>query len=95
MVEGDVDAVRRVIANLLSNADKYSPIERPIALTLGREVDSTGAGWARVVVTDQGPGIPEGERERLWEQFHQISGIKAHDAARGARAGTRDLLRHH
>ena len=34
MVDADRDRIGQVVANLLGNADKYSPLERPISLTL-------------------------------------------------------------
>ncbi|HEX8036271.1 MAG TPA: ATP-binding protein, partial [Ktedonobacterales bacterium] len=82
-VEADSDAVGRVITNLLSNADKYSPVDRPIALSLTTD----GEGEARVAVRDQGPGIPEAERQRIWEQFHRVPGIDARGMAGGLGLG--------
>lgn len=82
-VVADPDAVGRTITNLLSNADKYSPFDHPIVLTLMFDV----AGWPRVAVHDEGPGIPLAERQRIWEQFHRVPGIEARDIAGGLGLG--------
>ncbi|MGZ3675648.1 MAG: sensor histidine kinase, partial [Ktedonobacterales bacterium] len=82
-VEGDRDAVGRVITNLLSNADKYSPVDRPIALSLRAD----GQGQAHVTVRDQGPGIPKAERQRIWEQFHRVPGVEGREMAGGLGLG--------
>jgi excisionase family DNA binding protein len=65
----DVDAIRleQVLANLLDNAVKYSPAGGPIQVTL-RHADSTSA---EIAVLDSGLGLPTGQRDRIFERFHQ------------------------
>ena len=58
--------------DLIENADKYSPPERPIRL----ELHSTGSG-ARIAVIDQGIGIPEEEQETVFERFKRGSNAAA------------------
>jgi two-component system sensor histidine kinase KdpD len=60
----DAAQLERVFANLIENALRYS--DQPVRITV-RQLGS------RVVVrvTDQGPGIPEGERERVFEPFYR------------------------
>jgi two-component system sensor histidine kinase KdpD len=63
MVDADAAQLERVFANLLENAVRYGN-DRPV------QVRSRVVGGNIVVrVVDQGPGIPEGERERLFEPF--------------------------
>jgi len=61
----DFDAMRQVLVNLLLNAIQVSPQGRPVKLETGEE---NGSCWIRV--TDQGPGIPPAERERVFEPFY-------------------------
>lgn len=56
--------IDQVIANLLSNAVKYSSPPHPIEVAA--EVDQQ---WVRIRVSDRGVGIPEEERDRLFERF--------------------------
>lgn len=61
-VMGDADALARALSNLLANADKYSPADAPIAVSVGPD---------GVFVDDAGPGIPEAEREMVFERFYR------------------------
>ncbi len=56
--------LRRALLNVLSNAIVFSPPEGEIALQARRE-----GHWAVLDVLDRGPGIPPGERERVFEMF--------------------------
>jgi two-component system phosphate regulon sensor histidine kinase PhoR len=67
-VTHDPDAFSEVVANLLSNAYKYTPREgRRIELTLGAQGDRVA-----LAVEDNGPGVPRRERRRIFEQFHRV-----------------------
>ena len=71
MVNCDADVVRRVIANLVANALKFTPRSGDVRLSV-RAAD----GATHVAVADDGPGIPEDHRERIFEKFGQIEGSK-------------------
>jgi two-component system sensor histidine kinase GlrK len=64
--EGDAERVRLIVSNLLSNAVKFSPQGGKVRFSLS-ELD----GSVRFRVSDQGPGIPPHERERVFEPFYQ------------------------
>jgi signal transduction histidine kinase len=68
-VRGDAKLLRRMIRNLLENAQRHG--KPPIMVEL-RRVDAK----AVIDVCDQGPGIAEGERERLFSPFHRIAGTE-------------------
>jgi signal transduction histidine kinase len=61
------EALLQVLGNLLDNAAKYSPDPTPIRL----EATRSGA-LAVLAVEDAGPGVPPGERERIFERFTQL-----------------------
>lgn len=63
-VSVDADRVSRVIANLLTNAIKYSPERSAIGVRAGRTGDVF-----RVAVIDRGPGVETSERERIFDKF--------------------------
>lgn len=62
----DVDAVIRVLTNLLDNARKYSPADAPITLAVSEDPDRV-----RFSVRDAGPGIPASDREAIFERFRR------------------------
>ena len=74
---GDAERMHQVIANLLENAVRHSPIDGRVWLSAHAAYD----GVTTIEVADEGPGIPAGEAERVFERFHRV------DAARAARDG--------
>jgi two-component system sensor histidine kinase KdpD len=60
--------IEQVISNLIDNAAKFSPPGSVIKLTL-----TTGAEEIVVAVTDEGPGIPAGDLERIFQRFNRGS----------------------
>lgn len=64
-VMADAEALRRVLLNLLDNAAKYGPENGTILLT----AETLEDGRVRICVEDEGPGIPESERERIWQMY--------------------------
>ncbi len=68
LVIGDRDKIERVLENLADNAAKFTPEMGNITFTAERDEK-----FIRVSVADTGPGIPEQERERIFDRFTQIS----------------------
>jgi len=66
MVRADADRLTQVVANLFSNAIKFSPVAGEVTVTVGRH-----AGMGRIAVHDLGPGIPEEFKPRIFEKFTQ------------------------
>ena len=79
-VLADPRRTTQVLANLIANASKYSPESTTITVSTGR-ID----GSVEVVVADQGPGIPEDERPRLFQPFYRSR--TAREAAGGVGLG--------
>lgn len=65
-VEVDEVRVQQVMANLLANAIRYSPLGAVVRVTM-----ELSAKTVRVSVIDQGPGVSEGFEVRLFEKFSQ------------------------
>ena len=63
----DADALRQVLGNLLDNAVKYGPAGQRILVRLANRGDTVSLS-----VEDEGPGIPEPERRRIWERFVRL-----------------------
>lgn len=77
----DADKMEQVLNNLISNAISYSNSSTRIWITLAIEGDE-----AVVAVVDEGPGIPEAERERLFHPF-EISSVKGSGGERSTGLG--------
>ncbi|WIG61175.1 MAG: hypothetical protein OJF49_003923 [Ktedonobacterales bacterium] len=71
LVWADPERLEQVLANLLSNALKYSPAETEVTLTM-RLRD----GEATVEVADHGIGIPREAQIHLFDQFYRVPGVE-------------------
>jgi signal transduction histidine kinase len=68
-ISGDVQYLRRVLDNLLSNAIKFTPVGGRVSVRLWPEADQL-----LLQVADTGVGIPDEEKERIFDRFYQIDG---------------------
>ena len=76
LVEADPVLLGQVLINILDNALKYSPADKPIEIR----------GWSTdrmltLSITDHGPGIPEGQEERIFEKLVRIQQGQARPGA--------------
>lgn len=75
-VDADPDRITQVLANLVGNAVKYGPIDRPIRIALSAEADGV-----RLAVSDEGATISAEDAAKIFEPFVRL----APSATRGAR----------
>jgi two-component system osmolarity sensor histidine kinase EnvZ len=73
LVEVGERALRRIVGNLLENALRYGE-GKPVELRLICQV-----GSACIQVLDRGPGIPEAERETVFQPFYRLETSRARD----------------
>ena len=64
----DVDMIRRVLINLVENAIKYSFTNGEIEVSAQADQN-----WIQISVQDTGPGIPESDRERVFDKFTRLN----------------------
>jgi len=76
VVTGDEHRLRQAIDNLLANVRQHTPPDAPVYVSLG-----AASGRVILTVEDSGPGIPEAERERIFDRFFRP------DAPRDRRLG--------
>ncbi len=92
LTEGDPDALRRVIVNLVNNAVRYARSEVVVHVA-PREHEPT----CEITVDDDGPGIAEDERERVFDRFYRVQESRSRDTG-GTGLGlpiVRDIVRSH
>jgi signal transduction histidine kinase len=69
--------LRRLFRNLLDNASAHGGPEPPEVRVI------PGGAAIRVLVCDRGPGVPEGEREKIFEPFYRLRGTRGSGAGLG------------
>ena len=80
-VQGSPRLLRRLIRNLLENARRYSVGD--ISLELAQE-QLAGTGQRAIIkVHDRGPGVPTGQRERIFEPFYRLPGASEREGGVG------------
>ena len=70
-VIGDESRMRQVVANLLTNAMRYTPAGTPLEIAVGVREDVPGYPLSVIEVRDHGPGIHGEDRERVFERFYR------------------------
>ncbi|HET8912159.1 MAG TPA: ATP-binding protein [Ktedonobacteraceae bacterium] len=68
LVQVDYVQLERVFYNLIENAARHSPANSPITITIASHENTL-----RVQVVDKGYGVPEGERERIFQTFYSLN----------------------
>jgi signal transduction histidine kinase len=94
---GDWDGARieRVVANLISNAVRYSPRGGEITVNATCE-QRNGQEWAVLDVSDNGVGIPPEELDRVFEPYYRGSNVAGSIGGTGVGlAGTRHIVEQH
>lgn len=71
-IKGDLEMIEQMFENLISNAIKYTPKGGRVGMTFWPGTD----GMVRIVVSDNGIGIPRLEMDRLFTQFFRASNVK-------------------
>ncbi len=67
-VKCDVDRLRQVFVNILSNAIKYSPDKGRVEISVAKEQEKT-----KVTISDEGPGVEAELQAKIFERFRQTS----------------------
>jgi two-component system OmpR family sensor kinase len=74
-VTGDADALRTLLRNLVDNAVRYTPRGGRVDVSI--EAAAAAGSPAKLIVADDGPGIPAAERERVFDRFYRRAGAPA------------------
>jgi signal transduction histidine kinase len=64
---GDRDLLFQALANVIENAIKYTPVNGKIEISLAQRHEE-----AVITISDNGPGIPEAEREKVFRRFYRL-----------------------
>lgn len=81
MADMDAQLIEQVLVNLINNAIKYTPEHSRIELFAAPE-----GKFVRICVTDDGPGIPEESRDKLFDMFYTLGKTRS-DGRRGLGLG--------
>jgi signal transduction histidine kinase len=87
-VDADRDKLHQIAVNLVSNAIRYTPEEGAIDVCVDEAPgDRYPGGWARLRVRDNGVGIAEADRQRIFDPFLHAQPAKHHTSAGPDSAG--------
>ncbi|MFN7982112.1 MAG: ATP-binding protein [Vicinamibacterales bacterium] len=74
LVSADQAKLHDVLRNLLANASAYAPEDSTVSVRTSRHADAVA-----IDILDQGPGIPESDRSRVFERFYRVDKSRARD----------------
>lgn len=86
MVDGDSGSLSRALTNIIQNAIAYGGKKGEIIVEVGRD--------GTIAVSDEGPGIPVSERDRVFEPFYRVK-PSSHGAGLGLNLVEAIVRRHH
>lgn len=66
-MKGDALLLKLLVSNLLENANKYSPRDKPVSISLKRDNNQIDLN-----ILDEGDGIPPAERKNIFKKFYRI-----------------------
>lgn len=84
-VTGDADMLRILLRNLVDNAIRYTPAGGSVTVAVTERT---------LTITDTGPGIPAGDRERVFDRFHRLAGQDKEGSGLGLSIVARIAERH-
>ncbi|WP_056976179.1 sensor histidine kinase [Lacticaseibacillus sharpeae] len=67
----NVTAVQEILTNLITNAVKYSPADTPVTISLEQSAQTV-----QLTVADHGRGIPDAEKEQIFERFYRSADVR-------------------
>jgi two-component system sensor histidine kinase TctE len=77
-IVADPSLLDDLLSNLVDNALKYTPAGGSVTAAAGMRL-----GKAFLAVEDTGPGIPEDERQRVWQRFYRLPNSPGHGSGLG------------
>ncbi|MEU8348546.1 HAMP domain-containing sensor histidine kinase [Streptomyces sp. NPDC048845] len=83
---GDESALRKVVANLLSNVRTHTPPTAPVTVSVS--AGAGGSGTAVLTVADSGPGVRPEDTERVFDRFYRAGGGPGEDAGPATGGGS-------
>lgn len=81
-IMGDVDRLKQLLLNLISNAMKYTPAGGVVEVSLSKK-----NGWAYLMIKDTGVGIPAEDLPHIFDRFYRVDKARARGQAGKGGAG--------
>ena len=79
IVVGTPSMIEQMVYNLVDNAIKYSPEGAQVFVSCETYVANDGANTVRLCVQDEGPGIPDEAKERVFERFFRLDSSRSRE----------------
>lgn len=74
LIDTDAGLLERALANVIANAVRHSPADRPVRLLAGAVPGPEGER-VQIRVVDYGPGVPEADRETMFRPFQRLGDV--------------------
>ncbi len=91
-VQGNPSEITRLFQNLIGNAVKFTAADRPAEIAIS--VQPQGDFW-RLIIADNGIGIPDDQRERVFGMFQRLHGHGQYEGTGIGLTACRRIVEHH
>jgi ligand-binding sensor domain-containing protein/signal transduction histidine kinase/DNA-binding response OmpR family regulator len=75
----DVDKLEKILTNLISNSFKFTPNGGKIQVLVSGIIGKNGKRSLEIQVRDTGPGVPQGDKQKIFDLFFQVEGTTRYD----------------
>ncbi|HMA60530.1 MAG TPA: HAMP domain-containing sensor histidine kinase [Halanaerobiales bacterium] len=95
----DPNKFREVFLNLIENAVKYSPQGKTIKISSTHHYDeNNNLKEIKIIISDQGKGIPEDKKEKIWQRFYKLDAARTRDDKKSSGLGlsiVKEIIENH
>jgi ligand-binding sensor domain-containing protein/signal transduction histidine kinase/DNA-binding response OmpR family regulator len=75
----DVDKLEKILTNLISNSFKFTPNGGKIQVLVSGIIEKNGQQYLEIQVKDTGPGVPQADKQKIFDLFFQVEGTTRYD----------------
>jgi signal transduction histidine kinase len=74
-IKGHKEELQQIFTNIIGNALKFSPADKEIGISV---LKAENSGYVQFKISDEGPGIPENEKNLIFNKYYRSKSVRKH-----------------